>query len=91
MIRRCGVATEPHVQKAISCFRSALITGRPCIIIDLSKTRATDPRFLGLLLMLRKQVKKQQAHLKFVSVSRQVERMFRLNGVGFLLAPERSV
>jgi N-acetylglucosaminyldiphosphoundecaprenol N-acetyl-beta-D-mannosaminyltransferase len=50
-----------------------------------------DPRFLGLLLMLRKQVKKQQARLKFVRMSRQLERMFRLNGVDFLLASERSV
>ena len=91
MIRLCGVATEPHIQKAISCFRDALIASRQCIIIDLSDTRVMDPRFLGLLLMLRKQVKKQQASLKFVRMSRQAERMFRLNGVGFLLASERSV
>ena len=48
IIRLSGSATERHVDKAISCFRSA-VASRNEITIDLSDTSTVDARFLGLL------------------------------------------
>src|SRR5580704_14890543 len=48
VISLCGVATETHIGKAISCFREA-ITGRRNVIIHLSDTRFIDARFFGLV------------------------------------------
>jgi N-acetylglucosaminyldiphosphoundecaprenol N-acetyl-beta-D-mannosaminyltransferase len=87
MISLCGFAVERHIQKAISCFRGA-ITGKQDVIIDLSDTRFIDPRFFGLLLMLRKQLKAQGAKLIFTGVTRPTEKMFRLNELGFLLSSD---
>jgi N-acetylglucosaminyldiphosphoundecaprenol N-acetyl-beta-D-mannosaminyltransferase len=79
-----GFATEKHVTKCIAFFRSILIEGGD-IVIDLSQTRAIDPRFLGLLLMLRKELKKGRNKLTFTDVSASARRNFRLNGFEFLL------
>jgi len=54
-------------------------------VIDFSETCAVDARFLGLLLMLRKQLKARNTVLRFTAISRRLERMFRLNGCGYLL------
>jgi N-acetylglucosaminyldiphosphoundecaprenol N-acetyl-beta-D-mannosaminyltransferase len=80
-----GVATALQVNEAIPCFRAAAAENKQ-IVIDLSETRAIDARFVGLLLMLRKQLKGRGAGLKFVGVSSRLRRMFRLNGVAFLLS-----
>jgi N-acetylglucosaminyldiphosphoundecaprenol N-acetyl-beta-D-mannosaminyltransferase len=80
-----GFATAQNVDKAVSCFRSALSQGKP-VTIDLSQLRFIDARFIGALLMLRKILKGQGAALKFVGASRVVQRLFRLNGVQYLLA-----
>jgi N-acetylglucosaminyldiphosphoundecaprenol N-acetyl-beta-D-mannosaminyltransferase len=80
-----GEATVAQVAKATACFRVALATGKP-VTVDLSHTQAVDARFLGLFLMLRKQLKSRQLSLKFVGLSRQLERQFRLNGLGYLLS-----
>jgi N-acetylglucosaminyldiphosphoundecaprenol N-acetyl-beta-D-mannosaminyltransferase len=80
-----GVATEQHVETAISCFREVLATKQKIIVVDVSATRVIDARFFGLLLMLRKQLKRRGATLIFTGVSHQIERMFRLNELGFLL------
>ena len=90
MISLCGAATEKHIRKAVSCFEEAL-RGQQNVIIDLSDTCLIDPRFFGLLLMLRKQLKGQGAHLIFTGVSTAIERVFRINEVGFLLSPDLSV
>jgi N-acetylglucosaminyldiphosphoundecaprenol N-acetyl-beta-D-mannosaminyltransferase len=81
-----GIASEEHVARAMSCFREALAKKHKTIIIDLSGTRVIDARFLGLLLMLRKQLKSQRAKLKFTGVSHRMARMFRLNELEFLLS-----
>jgi N-acetylglucosaminyldiphosphoundecaprenol N-acetyl-beta-D-mannosaminyltransferase len=80
-----GAATARHVHKAISCFRDALLAGKK-ITVDLSDTRLVDARFLGLLLMLRKRLKEQQLGLELAGVSSRLEKLFHLNGVGFLLS-----
>jgi N-acetylglucosaminyldiphosphoundecaprenol N-acetyl-beta-D-mannosaminyltransferase len=79
-----GFAIASHVEKAISCFREAVTTKKQ-IVIDFSNTQAVDARFLGLLLMLRKELKEQGAELKFSRISRRLERVFRLNGLEYLL------
>jgi N-acetylglucosaminyldiphosphoundecaprenol N-acetyl-beta-D-mannosaminyltransferase len=86
-ISLCGAASEMHVPKATSCFQEAL-TGKQDIIIDLSNTRLIDARFLGLLLMLRKELKSRGMKLLFTGISRGIERIFRFNELGFLLATD---
>jgi N-acetylglucosaminyldiphosphoundecaprenol N-acetyl-beta-D-mannosaminyltransferase len=83
-ISLCGVASDSTIPKATFCFQEALI-GKD-IIIDLSNTHALDVRFLGLLLMLRKELKSQGAKLIFSGASRGIERIFRLNELGYLLS-----
>ena len=90
IIRLSGSATERHVDKAISCFRSA-VASRNEITIDLSDTSTIDARFLGLLLMLRKQLKRQHGRLTFIGASRRVAKMFRYNELSFLLAADSGV
>ena len=79
-----GFALASHVDEVISCFREAVATEKQ-IVIDFSETCAVDARFLGLLLMLRKQLTARNSVLRFMGISRRLERMFRLNGLGYLL------
>jgi N-acetylglucosaminyldiphosphoundecaprenol N-acetyl-beta-D-mannosaminyltransferase len=79
-----GHATAAHVKESIVHFRNGLAKGPP-ICIDLTRTQAIDPRFFGLLLMLRKQILARGKLLKFAGVSSKTRRMFRLNGFDFLL------
>jgi N-acetylglucosaminyldiphosphoundecaprenol N-acetyl-beta-D-mannosaminyltransferase len=86
LISLCGNASERHVPKAIACFQEAL-TGNQNITIDLSNTRLIDARFLGLLLMLRKELRNRGARLVFTGVSGAIRRIFRLSELRFLLSP----
>jgi N-acetylglucosaminyldiphosphoundecaprenol N-acetyl-beta-D-mannosaminyltransferase len=79
-----GYATEKHVIKSATVFRGLVVEHRD-VAIDVSQTRSIDPRFFGLFLMLRKQLKKNGKTLKFTGVSKKSRRMFRLNGFEFLL------
>jgi N-acetylglucosaminyldiphosphoundecaprenol N-acetyl-beta-D-mannosaminyltransferase len=82
-----GAATEKHVTEAASCFRDAL-EDRQDIVVDLSDTRLIDARFLGLLLVLRKHLRRQGAKLTITNASRPVARIFRLSELeGLLLDP----
>ena len=55
------------------------------VVINFTDTRLIDARFLGLLLMLNKILKKQQLHLTLTGISPRIARIFRLHGFGFLL------
>jgi N-acetylglucosaminyldiphosphoundecaprenol N-acetyl-beta-D-mannosaminyltransferase len=88
-IRLSGFAVVTQVERAIACFREALIA-KTNIVIDFSQTHAVDARFLGLLLMLRKQLKAQGRKLEITSPSNSLARMFRLNGVDNLLSPKEG-
>jgi len=80
-----GLAISRHIDEAISCFREAL--GREkAIVVDVSGTRLLDPRFFGLLLMVRKQLRRRGQALQFAGVTPLINRMFRLNGFEFLLS-----
>jgi N-acetylglucosaminyldiphosphoundecaprenol N-acetyl-beta-D-mannosaminyltransferase len=83
-ISLCGVASETHIPKATTCFQEAL-TSKQNITIDLSNARLIDARFLGLLLMLRKELRSRGTKLIFTGVSHAIERIFRFNELGFLL------
>jgi N-acetylglucosaminyldiphosphoundecaprenol N-acetyl-beta-D-mannosaminyltransferase len=79
---------QSNVQKATLHFQEALAGNRD-VVIDLSDTRQIDARFLGLLLMLRKELRSRGAELRFAAVPRSIERIFRLNELGFLLPAGR--
>jgi N-acetylglucosaminyldiphosphoundecaprenol N-acetyl-beta-D-mannosaminyltransferase len=84
-----GAATAPNVEKAIGTFRDALAAKKP-IQINLSSACAIDARFLGLILMLRKQAMKLGTELNFTGVSERIQTMFRLNGAEFLLTSAQN-
>jgi N-acetylglucosaminyldiphosphoundecaprenol N-acetyl-beta-D-mannosaminyltransferase len=81
-----GVATEKNVSNALPYFEKAVADSKN-VVINFTDTRQIDARFLGLILMLNKQLKKQGHRLGFTGVSSRMDRIFRLNGFGFLLSP----
>ena len=82
-LRLAGAATARHVATAVAFFREA--AGRRAVIIDLTDTRVVDARFLGLLMMLRKRLRRQGASLRITGASARTARLFRLHGAEFLL------
>jgi N-acetylglucosaminyldiphosphoundecaprenol N-acetyl-beta-D-mannosaminyltransferase len=86
-----GVATERHIGKAVTYFQQVLTRKQNEVVIDLSETHFIDARFFGFLLMLRKQLKAQGAKLIFTGASSAIERLFRLNELGFLLSADLNL
>jgi N-acetylglucosaminyldiphosphoundecaprenol N-acetyl-beta-D-mannosaminyltransferase len=84
VIKLSGSATNENVSRAIGFFRAA--ADKVNVVIDLSGTLAIDTRFIGCLLMLKRQLKNEQRTLAIVRVPRRIERIFQLNGFGYLLA-----
>lgn len=82
-----GAALESHVSKAIPFFQEA-ISSRRDVTIDLSNVHQIDARFLGLMLMLRKELGNRGAKLKFATVPRSIRRIFYLSELEFLLSAE---
>jgi N-acetylglucosaminyldiphosphoundecaprenol N-acetyl-beta-D-mannosaminyltransferase len=83
-----GGASEKQISSAISFFEDALSYGKN-IVVDLSDLQLIDARFLGLFLMLRKELKDRRRKLIFTGVSRSLEKIFRLNELDFLLSPRQ--
>jgi N-acetylglucosaminyldiphosphoundecaprenol N-acetyl-beta-D-mannosaminyltransferase len=83
-----GAATGQYVDKAIAAFRDALVVKKR-MMIDFSNTLIVDARFLGLLLMVRKKLKGNEASPILMGLSPGLTRIFRLSGLEFLLS-ERS-
>jgi N-acetylglucosaminyldiphosphoundecaprenol N-acetyl-beta-D-mannosaminyltransferase len=79
-----GVATAQNISNAVTSFLDAASAARS-IVINFTNTRLIDARFLGLLLMLDKQLKRQHLQLKLAGISPPIARIFRLNGFEFLL------
>jgi len=79
-----GDAIAAHVDRAILIFEGTLCAKKP-ILVDLAETRAVDPRFFGLFLLLWQHTAAQGITLKFVGISKSVKRAFQLNGFAFLL------
>jgi N-acetylglucosaminyldiphosphoundecaprenol N-acetyl-beta-D-mannosaminyltransferase len=84
-ISLCGPATAKYVEKIATALRIASAM-RKQIAIDFSKTCAIDARFLGLLLMLRKQLKVSGEAFVCTDLSDELKRIFHLNGLEFLPA-----
>jgi N-acetylglucosaminyldiphosphoundecaprenol N-acetyl-beta-D-mannosaminyltransferase len=83
-IKLKGDAVAAHVDRAILIFEGTLCAKKP-ILVDLAETRAIDPRFFGLFLLLSQHTALHGISLKFVGISRSVKRAFQLNGFAFLL------
>lgn len=88
--RLSGAASEANVDKAIECFRHELVGTPSVVTVNLADTTFIDARFLGLLFMLRKQLKGQCTQLIVTGLRPAVERLFRLHEAGFLLTDRRS-
>jgi len=87
VVHLSGLAIAVHIDAAIKAFRQALGKEKP-IDVDVSRIRLLDPRFFGLLLMVRKQLRKRGQALRFIGVSPAIIRAFRLNRFEFLLSDE---
>jgi N-acetylglucosaminyldiphosphoundecaprenol N-acetyl-beta-D-mannosaminyltransferase len=84
LLRLRGDAVATHIDSATIFFRQACALRKP-LLLDLTEIRTIDPRFFGLLLMVRKQIRSQGLSLTFVGVTRKIHRLFSVNGFGFLL------
>jgi N-acetylglucosaminyldiphosphoundecaprenol N-acetyl-beta-D-mannosaminyltransferase len=80
-----GMAARRQVDVAVSAFRKALAAQKD-VAVDLSDVDFIDQRFLGLLMVLRKQLRKAGSELHVVGASTPLKRLFRLNGGEFLIA-----
>jgi N-acetylglucosaminyldiphosphoundecaprenol N-acetyl-beta-D-mannosaminyltransferase len=80
-----GDATAASVNKAIVAFRQAAAPPLK-VIIDFSGVKAIDARFIGALLMLRKQLFGRGQSLEFVGVPQNIQSIFRLSGFEYLLS-----
>jgi N-acetylglucosaminyldiphosphoundecaprenol N-acetyl-beta-D-mannosaminyltransferase len=85
-----GSATARYVDEIIAAFRAAIAVKKR-IMIDFSDTRAIDARFLGLLLMMRKTLKDDAAGPVLIGLSPELRRVFRLNGLEFLLSADKAL
>jgi N-acetylglucosaminyldiphosphoundecaprenol N-acetyl-beta-D-mannosaminyltransferase len=81
-----GIATAKTVEKAAVLFESAGGKSKD-VVVNFTNTRQIDARFLGLILMLDKYLKKQGHQLRLLGTSPRMEKLFRLNGFEFLLRP----
>ena len=82
-----GAATAKNIDIAIPAFRTALAANKD-VTINFDGTELIDARFLGLLLMLNKNLKERGGALTLVRVPTKIARFFRLNEFGFLLHHE---
>jgi N-acetylglucosaminyldiphosphoundecaprenol N-acetyl-beta-D-mannosaminyltransferase len=82
-----GYAIKRNMDKILPAFRNA-VAMKKRTIIDLSNTRAIDARVLGLILMLRKALKGSVGDPILVGLSTELKKIFRLNGMAFLLATQ---
>lgn len=75
-----GYAIAEHVPRTVEFFRDAIMNAKR-VVVDLAGTRVVDARFLGLLLMLKKQTMERGVALRFVGISSGLKKQFHLHGV----------
>jgi N-acetylglucosaminyldiphosphoundecaprenol N-acetyl-beta-D-mannosaminyltransferase len=80
-----GDATAEFIEQGIRGFREALDSNKS-IEVDLAGTKYLDQRYLGLFLMVRKQLLRRDLALTFPDVPVRIRRWFKLNRFGYLLA-----
>jgi N-acetylglucosaminyldiphosphoundecaprenol N-acetyl-beta-D-mannosaminyltransferase len=81
VVKLAGPATKAHSAEIVAAFRRAFQMHLP-VVVDLAKVSNVDPRFMGLVLVLRKIASVSGRELSFGGWSRRSRRMFRLNGLG---------
>ena len=79
VISLAGTLTARNVDKAVAAFQAA-ISDKAEVVVDLSKARAVDARFLGMFLMLAKTLHLKGQRALFVGASRRVALLMRLYG-----------
>ncbi len=79
-----GSATIENLDVAVLCFRKALNRGKE-VRLDLAAATRIDPRFVGLCLMLRKQLKEQGRDLYLTGARLRVRLFLKVHRFGFLL------
>lgn len=79
-----GDATAANVSRVLPFFEAAAIGYRD-LSINFSGATMVDARFIGLILMLKKELRQRGLHLKLTDLRPPVERSFRLNGFGYLI------
>jgi N-acetylglucosaminyldiphosphoundecaprenol N-acetyl-beta-D-mannosaminyltransferase len=90
VVHLSGSAVRAHIQEAIGVFREALGKQKR-IDLDVSGTTTFDPRFVGLLLMVRKQLRRRGQSLRFIKVPPAVGWAFRWNRFEFLLSDDGAM
>lgn len=86
-----GTAARESIDLAIEHFESAIEKDRD-VVLDLAEVDHVDHRFIGLILMLRKQLGHRRHTLQIMRPCAAVRRVLRLNGFGFLLSePGRPI
>jgi N-acetylglucosaminyldiphosphoundecaprenol N-acetyl-beta-D-mannosaminyltransferase len=81
-----GAANFENVVQAALFFKDAVVASKD-VVINFAGTSVIDARFIGLLLMLDKQLKSAQHKLALTGMSPRIERLFCLSGFEFLLSP----
>ena len=80
-----GFATQLNIAYLTAEFRRVTASRRRTVL-DFSRTMAVDARFLGLLLMLRKNLTRQGVSLELQGLSPALRRSFERHGLGYLFA-----
>jgi N-acetylglucosaminyldiphosphoundecaprenol N-acetyl-beta-D-mannosaminyltransferase len=88
-IKFSGSATIDNIVRVQTCFENAVASGKT-VVLDLSDVRFVDSRFLGLLLMLRKQLRANEAGFELKGVKGLIAQLLRWNGLEWLLAEAES-
>jgi len=82
-----GAATDRSVPVMVPILSELMLDGRD-LTLDFHEVSDVDPRFFGLLMMIRKVLHQNDRNVKVINVTSHVRRLFRLNGVGYLLDVE---
>lgn len=81
-IKLSGAALERDVAHAKSHFAN-VVRRQKSVVVDLSDLSFADSRFLGLLLMLRKQLLANDVDLRFMGIRGRIATILRLNGLAW--------
>ena len=90
VLQLSGHATARHIARAIVHFRNGINLSGERLVVDLSGLDFIDTRFFGLLLMVTKQLRARGTELELVGASAKIEKLFRLNELGYLIAATRG-
>lgn len=87
-VRLTGSAVARHISSIQIAFRRALNSGKP-VLIDMSRTRIFDARFLGALMVLKISMRKHGLPLQVVGLSSSLSQLIRLHCAECLLQPDQ--